>query len=610
MSQVQTKSVQKETIIIRFAGDSGDGIQITGGQFTNTSARFGNDVHTFPDFPAEIRAPAGTLPGVSGFQLSFSSLDIHTPGDRLDALIAMNPAALKANLADLCGNGLLILNENSFQEKDLKKAGYRVNPISSGELSGYQVFALPLTDLTLNAVNDCDIPHSKASKCKNMFALGIVYWLYDRQILATEQWLEKKYSAMPEVAHANKQALKAGYNYALTSELFSQRYIVAKAQLKTGTYRQVTGNEAFALGCAAVAVQAERPLLFSSYPITPASSVLQEVVRLKQFGLQTFQAEDEIAAMAATIGAAFGGSLAVTCTSGPGLDLKAEGLGLAVMAELPMVVLNIQRAGPSTGMPTKPEQSDLLSAVYGRHGECPIPVLAPATPGECFTMLFEAFNIAIQSMTPVILLSDAYLAMGAEPWRLPDVNQLPSLNIPGTSRLDRDPHSLAKPWVVPGTDSAQFRVGGLEKDIVSSNISYDPDNHQAMVKLRHRKIRNLENLFELNDIIGADSGELLLIGWGSTYGTLLTAVEQLQKQGLPISLLHLRHLYPFPRALAGVLKRFKRIAVAEMNLGQLAHLLQCEYQVKPLQINKVSGKPFLVAEIEAELLNMLEVSHA
>lgn len=600
-------SQTKETIVIRFAGDSGDGMQLTGSQFTNTSAVLGNDVHTFPDFPAEIRAPAGTLPGVSGFQLSFSSKDIHTAGDKLNALVAMNPAGLKVNLADLEKGGLLIVNADSFDERDLKKANYAHNPLDTGELAQYRVFSLPITTLTLNALKETTLSHSQATKCKNMFALGVAFWLYTRPLDHTISWLEKKFSASPEIAQANIHVLKAGFNYALTTELFSERYEIKKAQLAPGHYRQITGNEALGLGCVAAATQAKRPMLLSGYPITPASAILGQLSKYLNANIKTFQAEDEIAAICASIGAAFGGTLAVTSTSGPGLDLKAEALGLAVMTELPLVVIDVQRAGPSTGMPTKTEQADLLTAMYGRHGECPIPILAPASPGDCFHIMIEAFRIALKYMTPVIVLSDAYLANGAEPWKIPDISTLP--NLQPTFHTDpenftpytRNPDTLARLWAIPGTPGLEHRLGGLEKDKKTGNISYDPINHHDMVMMRAEKIQRISQDIEPLKILGPQKGKLLVISWGGTYGTILSAIEDLPE----VSAIHLRHLYPFPPNLGEILNRFDKVLVPELNRGQLSRLLRAEFLVDTIPYNKITGKPFLISEIREKILSCL-----
>lgn len=611
-SHVLEKPPQElDTVVIRFAGDSGDGMQLTGTQFTSTSALVGNDVHTFPDFPAEIRAPAGTLPGVSGFQLSFSRLDIHTPGDRLHVLVAMNPAALKVNLAELEEGGILIINANAFDDKALKKAHYDNNPLESGELAKYRMFTLPITELTLNAVKEAGISHSQANKCKNMFALGIVFWLYTRPLEHTLNWLTKKFNNNPQIAAANCMALKAGYNYALTTELFAERYTIAKAQLKPGRYRQITGNEALGLGCVAVAMKAQKTLLLSGYPITPASAILHQLAKYESYGIKIFQAEDEIAAMGATIGAAYGGNLAATTTSGPGLDLKGEALGLAVITELPMVIIDVQRAGPSTGMPTKTEQADLLAAVYGRHGECPVPVLAAASPSDCFYVVIEAFRIALKYMTPVIVLSDGSLANGAEPWLLPSFEELPELKLvfhsdpEGFSPYQRDPETLARLWAVPGTPGLEHRLGGLEKDQHSGNISYDPQNHHAMVNLRAAKIRRIAKDIPALKIIGEKQGRVLVLGWGSTYGTILTAVEALQAEGKSVSALHIRHLFPLPENLGEVMRQFDTVLVPELNLGQLSQLLRAEFLMDVLSFAKVAGKPFLVSEIRDRILELL-----
>lgn len=589
----EIKLIEQDTVVIRFAGDSGDGMQVTGGQFTTTSAVMGNDVHTFPDFPAEIRAPTGTLPGVSGFQLSFSSKAVHTAGDTLNSLVVMNPAALKTNINDLEKGGLLILNENSFVEKEFKKARYEKNPLETGELDDYRVFSFPITDLTLNAVKGFKLTHSQASKCKNMFALGMIYWLYYRPIEQTIEWLTKKFDKKESVRDANIAALKAGYNYALTIGLFTERYVVKKAQLAPGKYRQITGNEAFALACVALAEHNQKSVLLSGYPITPASAVLQHVSKYQSKNIRVFQAEDEIAAMSATVGAAYGGSLALTVTSGPGFDLKTEALGLAVMTELPCVVVDVQRAGPSTGMPTKTEQADLLMAMYGRHGECPAPILAPQSPSDCFAVLIEAFEIAVKYMTPVIILSDGYLATSAEPWLIPNVKSLPKL-------------SVSDKWIVPGTKDKEFRLGGLEKDIKTGHISYDPQNHQSMVNKRANKIMQIQDSIPEQVIMGKASGDTLVISWGGTYGSVFTAVELLQQEGHDISLIHLRHLNPFPRNLKSILSRFKNILVVELNTGQLCKLLRAEFLVDAKSVSKVTGKPFLVNELCEMILSQIK----
>jgi 2-oxoglutarate ferredoxin oxidoreductase subunit alpha len=588
-----------QKVVIRFAGDSGDGMQITGAQFTNASAIAGNDVYTFADFPAEIRAPAGTLPGVSGYQLHFSATEIHTAGDRVDALVAMNPAALKVNLTDLVVNGILVVNSDSFEEKELKKAGYKHNPLESDEL----------TELTLNTVKDLGLTHSQATKCKNFFALGVVFWLYDRTLENTIEWIENKFKNKPEIARANRLALQAGFNYALTTEIFTEQYSVKQAKLKPGTYRQVTGNEALSLGCLVAAMKSKRPFLLSGYPITPASNILQQLAKYEEYGIQIFQAEDEIAALCATIGAAYGGSLALATTSGPGFDLKSEALGLAVITELPLVVVNVQRAGPSTGMPTKTEQSDLLTAMYGRHGECPIPILAPASPGDCFYIILEAFRIAVKYMTPVIVLSEGSLATGAEPWLIPDLQTLPEIQFnfhtdpDGFTPYTRDPETLARLWAIPGTANLEHRIGGLEKDKTSGYVSYDPENHQNMVELR--AVKGIANDLPPLEVFGKKSGKVLVLGWGSTYGAIVSAVEELQAENTEVSMLHLRYLFPFQNELGAILKQFDKILVPELNLGQLSHLLRAEFLIDVIELHKVTGKPFLVEEIRAKILELL-----
>ncbi len=611
------KLIERDAVVIRFAGDSGDGMQLTGSQFTNTSAVMGNDVYTFPDFPAEIRAPAGTLPGVSGFQLCFSAQPIRTAGDKLHVLVAMNPAALKVNLPDLEEGGLIILNENSFVDKEFKKAAYAPNPIESGELEKYRVFSFPLSELTLNAVKSMGLSHSQAMKCKNFFALGIVYWLYSRSIEQTLSWLDKKFSDKKNICNANQAVLKAGYNYALTIGLFTERYIVKKAKLPPGKYRQITGNEALALGCVAVALKSDQPFLLSGYPITPASAVLSQAAKYSDSGIHVFQAEDEIAAMSATVGSAFGGGLAMTITSGPGFDLKSEALGLAVMTELPCVVVDVQRAGPSTGMPTKTEQADLMAAMYGRHGECPVPILAPQSPSDCFSIVIEAFQIALKYMTPVIILSDGYLATGAEPWLIPDVETLPDLkpkffhrhsresgNPEKFSPYLRNPETLARVWAIPGTKDLEHRLGGLEKDLTTGNISYDPDNHQAMTDLRARKIQNISQHIPELKIQGKSSGKLLVVSWGGTYGSVFSAVESLQTEGVGVSAIHLRYLNPFPQNLKNILQSFDQILVPELNNGQLCRLLRAEYLVDAKSYSKITGRPFLIHELRQKILSL------
>ena len=600
-----------ETVSIRFAGDSGDGMQVTGNQFTFTSAIMGNDINTFPDFPAEIRAPAGTLPGVSGFQLSFSSRDIHTPGDQVDVLVAMNPAALVVNLKDLVQGGILIVNTDSFGKNDLKKAELDRNPLDTEELSPYRTIKIPISNQTLKAVEEAGLSKKQGERCKNMYSLGIIYWLFDRPIAPTKNWLAQKFAKKPEIVQANQTALEAGYNYAMTVELFTDHYRVKPAPLPAGKYRHITGNQALALGVAAVAEKSDLSVLFSSYPITPASDILHAVSQYKHFGIKTFQAEDEIAAMSATVGAAFGGALALTSTSGPGLLLKQEALSLGVMVELPMVVIDVQRAGPSTGMPTKTEQADLLAAMYGRHGECPVPILAPQTPGDCFFVMIEAFQVALQFMTPVIILSDGYVANGAEPWKIPAVDDLPEMKVsfhqdPQTFQpYHRDPETLARMWAIPGTPGLEHRVGGLEKDQMTGNVSYDPQNHQKMTDLREQKILGIANHLPSAPLIGDESGDLLVVSWGGTYGAVLAAVTRLRTEGKSVSLLHLRYLHPFQRNVGEVLQNFKKVMVPELNMGQLCKLLRHTFMVEAIPFHKVQGKPFLVSELYQEMIKHL-----
>ncbi|MBI4467978.1 MAG: 2-oxoacid:acceptor oxidoreductase subunit alpha [Acidobacteria bacterium] len=610
--EVKKEIQELETVTIRFAGDSGDGMQLTGTQFTNTTALVGNDLSTLPDFPAEIRAPAGTLPGVSGFQVSFSRRDIRTPGDEPDVLVAMNPAALKVNLPDLTPGGLLILNLDAFTDINLKKAGYTSNPTEDGALAAYRVFKIPVTSVNRSALKEIELPSKEIDRCKNFWALGLMYWLYDRPLAPTLKWIESKFSRIPEVAKANALALRAGYAYGDMSELFHTHYRVRKAMIEPGKYRNITGNEATALGFIAASKLAGRPLFYASYPITPASDILHELARHKNFGVKTFQAEDEIAAMTAAIGAAFAGDLGLTGTSGPGLALKSEGLGLAVMTELPVVVIDVQRGGPSTGLPTKTEQADLLQAVYGRNSECPLPVLAPATPGDCFHMAIEAFRIAVKYMTPVIYLSDGYLGNGAEPWRIPDVGHLPKIDV--RFRTDpegfwpylRDERTLARPWAIPGTPGLEHRIGGLEKQNVKGNVSYDPDNHELMIRLRAEKVARIAEDIPEAEIFGEDHGKLLVVGWGGTHGAITSAVERMQQRGVPVSSVHLRYLNPFPRNLGAVLSGFEKIVVAELNLGQLALMLRARFLLDAISFSKMKGKPFKIVELTRKMEEVLE----
>ena len=592
-----------ERVVVRFAGDSGDGMQVTGNQFTNTAAIFGNDVSTFPDYPAEIRAPAGSLPGVSGFQINFASLDIDTPGDEPDVLVAMNPAALKVNLSDLRPNGILIVSSDSFEEQDLKLAGYKSNPLTDHTLDGYRTIEVPLTTLTRKALEGLDMSRKSIDRCKNFFALGIMYYLYNRSLETTEKWLETYFKKKPEVIEANRRALRAGYAYCEAVHLFQTTYQVDPAQLPPGRYRNISGNTALALGLLAASRQAKLDLFLASYPITPASDVLHTLSMYKRFGLFAFQAEDEIAAICSAIGASYGGKIGVTATSGPGMALKTEGMGLAVMAELPLVVINMQRGGPSTGLPTKTEQADLFQAVLGRNGESPIPVVAASTPGDCFWAALEAVRLAIRFMTPVILLSDGYLANGAEPWPIPKAKDLPPIPVSfrtdaeGFHPYERDPETLARPWAVPGTPGLEHRIGGLEKQNVTGNVNYEPSNHELMVRLRNEKVANIANFIPEATVEGPASGKLLIVGWGSTRGAIRGAIRQLAPEGIVPAHVHLRHLHPFPRNLEAIMKRYETVLVPELNLGQLAFLLRARYLVNARTLSKVQGKPFKSSEI-------------
>ncbi len=593
-----------ETVTIRFAGDSGDGMQLTGSQFTNTSAMIGNDISTLPDFPAEIRAPAGSLPGVSGFQLNFSSHNIRTPGDQPSVLVAMNPAALKVNLPDLEDGGTLIINTDEFNEDNLAKAAYKSNPLDDGTLVGYRVHKIPITTLNLNALKTAvKLTRKEMDRCKNFYALGVLYWLYDRPVEPTLKWIEEKFSKNPEVARANEIALRTGYNYADTTEVFTTHYRVRKADIAPGKYRKITGNEATAMGFVTAAQLAGRSLFYGSYPITPASDILHELSRLKNFGVKTFQAEDEIAAVCAAIGASFTGHIGLTGTSGPGVALKQEAVGLAVMTELPLVVINVQRGGPSTGLPTKTEQADLFQAVWGRNGECPVVVIAPATPGDCFHMAIQAVRLAFKYMTPVFFLSDGYLANGAEPWLIPDVSKLPKIEIKFATDPEsflpylRDEETLARPYAIPGTPGLEHRIGGIEKQHQTGNVSYDPDNHEFMVRMRQAKVDRVADDIPPVEVFGQKTGKVLVLGWGSTYGAITSAVEQLQRAGHSVASAHLRHLNPFPKNLGEVLRGFERVIVPEMNLGQLCTMIRAKYLVDAVAFSKVKGRPFQIREI-------------
>jgi 2-oxoglutarate ferredoxin oxidoreductase subunit alpha len=592
-----------DDVIIRFAGDSGDGMQVTGNQFTATSAVVGNDIATLPDFPAEIRAPAGTLPGVSGFQLHFASKDIFTPGDAPDVLVAMNPAALKVNLGDLKRNGTIIANRDAFGTKDLEKAGYKTNPLEDGSLDGYRVIALDLTRLTKTALESTGLSSREMERCKNFFSLGIMYWLYGRPLEPTLRFIEEQFGKNPKFVEANSLALKAGYTFGEATEVFQISYEVPPASLPPGEYRNISGNSALALGAITAARKAGLTLYLGSYPITPASDILHEMSRYINFNVCAVQAEDEIAAVASALGAAFGGALAMTTTSGPGVALKTEAIGLATMVELPLLVVNIQRGGPSTGLPTKTEQADLFQALFGRNAETPVPVIAAQTAGDCFHATFEAARVALKYMTPVIVLSDGYLANGSEPWRLPDLSKLPAIatrlrtEAAGFQPYARDLGTYARPWALPGTPGLEHRIGGLEKEDGSGNVSYDPLNHDKMVRLRAQKVASIVQDVPDVEVFGPPSGDLLLVGWGSTHGAITAAVRHLQAEGRSVGHAHLRWLNPLPKNLGAVLKSWKRVVVPEMNLGQLAFVLRGKYLVDALSLSKVQGRPFTEGEI-------------
>lgn len=596
--------VTHESAVIRFTGDSGDGMQLTGTQFTNTSAILGNDLSTFPDFPAEIRAPAGTTFGVSGFQINFASRDVYTPGDAPDVLVAMNPAALKTNFMDLKPGGVLIVNKDAFTKANLERAGYTVNPLEDGSLRGCRLFSIDISTQTENALRETGLSFKEIGRAKNFWTLGLLYYLYNRPLEHSVKYIDDKFSTTPVIANSNKLALKAGWLYGEVSEIFQETYEVGAAKLEPGLYRSMSGNQATAWGLMAAAEKADIPLFLGSYPITPASDILHELSRFKNFGVTTFQAEDEIAAIASAVGAAFAGQLAVTSSSGPGVALKGEAIGLAVSVELPLVIVNVQRGGPSTGLPTKTEQADLLQAVVGRNGECPAVVVAASTPSECFIMAMEAARLALKYMVPVFLLTDGYLANGSEPWKIPEAHELPDVKKEywtekeGFFPFRRDQETLARAWAIPGTPGLEHRIGGLEKDHDSGNISYDPINHERMVRTRQRKVDLIANDIPEAEVYGApNGGELLIIGWGSTYGAIRQAVHIAREEKLDVSHLHLRHLNPFPRNLGEVMKKYKRIVVPEMNMGQLLMLLRARYLVAAEGFNKIQGKPFKVAEI-------------
>jgi len=603
-----------EEATVRFCGDSGDGMQLAGTQLTNTSALAGNDVATFPDFPAEIRAPRGTLAGVSGFQIHFAAHDIFTPGELVDALIAMNPAALKTNLADLKTNGVLIVNSDGFDKKALEQASYAENPLEDESLAGYQLFKVPMTSMTRGAVDGLDLSVKEADRCRNFFAMGLVFWLYGRSLDPTLRFIDSKFKKIPAVAEANRRALKTGYHFGETTEAFQSSYRVEPAKLESGKYRNMTGNQAMAWGLMAAAKLSEKELFLGSYPITPASDILHELSRYKHFGVRTFQAEDEIAAICASIGAAYGGHMALTTTSGPGIALKGEAMGLAMILELPLIVVNVQRGGPSTGLPTKTEQADLFQVMYGRNGESPLPVIAASSPADCFDVAIEAWRIAARFMTPIVVLTDGYIANGSEPWRIPKFENLPKIPIkhPGP-RADNDPpfmgykrdEMLARPWAIPGTPGLMHRVGGLEKQDGSGNVSYDALNHEHMCKTRAQKVANIAQFIPEQEVRGEKTGKVLVLSWGGTYGACRTAVTRMQAAGESVSHAHLRYLNPFPANLGEILGGFEQVLIPELNLGQLSQLIRAKYLVDAKGYNKVQGKPFFASEIVEKIKSML-----
>ncbi len=613
--ETEPQTQELDRVTIRFAGDSGDGMQLTGTQFTRTAAVYGNDISTLPDYPAEIRAPAGSLPGVSGFQISFSSSEIHTPGDQPDVLVAMNPAALKTNVGDLPAGGALIVNSDAFTAANLTKAGYAANPLQDGSLKQYALFEIPISTLNERSLDGLDMTSKQKDLTKNFFALGIMFWLYGRDYEGTVRWIDEKFGKRPVVAEANTRALKAGYAFGETTEIFHTHYRVAPAHLAPGTYRNITGNEATALGMLAASKLARRPLFYGSYPITPASDILHQLSGYKNFGVKTFQAEDEIAAIGASIGAAYGGAMGLTASSGPGIALKSEALGLAVMVELPLVVIDVQRAGPSTGMPTKTEQADLLQVMFGRNSDSPLPVVAPATPGECFDLAIEAWRLALKYVTPVVYLSDAFLATGAEPWKIPSVEDLPDISVAnwtekeGFHPYERDPNTLARRWAIPGTPGLEHRVGGLEKADITGNVSYDPDNHHRMQLLRQAKVARIADDIPPLEVFGPDRGDLLILGWGSTYGAIRSAVERLHGQGrATVAHAHLRHLNPFPANTEKVLRSYRRVLIPEVNLGQLLMLIRAQFLIDAEGYDRVRGKPFTIAEIVAQADRLLSLA--
>ncbi|MFQ6607626.1 MAG: 2-oxoacid:acceptor oxidoreductase subunit alpha [Fidelibacterota bacterium] len=612
---MSNKSKPVVNVVIRFAGDSGDGMQLMGDRFTATTAMVGNDLGTFPDYPAEIRAPAGSLAGVSAFQIQFSSQDIFTPGDWVDVLVAMNPAALKMHIQDLRPGGTLIANKSNFQPKNLKLAGYKSDPLTDSSLSGYKVLDIEITGLVFKALEDMRLPSKTVERTKNMFALGLTFWMYGRPLEPTIKWLGIKFKKRPELVEANVRALKAGFHFGDISEVFPDSYRVAPAPMAKGTYRNITGNHALGLGLLTAAEKSGLPLFFGGYPITPASEILHQLSLYRNFGVRTFQAEDEIASIGASIGAAFAGSLAVTASSGPGIALKSEAMGLAVITELPLVIINIQRAGPSTGMPTKTEQGDLFQVIFGRNGESPIPVISAISPSDCFYVAYEACRVALKYMTPIIVLSDAYLASGSEPWLLPNLSELDSIEVE-FARSDnnsfhpylRNNKTLARPWAIPGTPGLEHRIGGLEKEDFTGNVSYDPENHQKMVELREAKISGITREMTPTELYGDTTGDLLILGWGSTYGSIRTAVKRLQEEGKSVSHAHVRWVNPLPLDLGEMVLRYQQVLIPELNRGQFLKLIRAEYLVDAKGMNVIRGKPIRAYRIEDAANEMLESS--
>ena len=608
-----TKETQNlDEVTIRFAGDSGDGMQLTGTQFTNTTALLGNDLSTLPDYPAEIRAPQGTLFGVSGFQIHFGSTEIHTPGDQCDVLVTMNAAALKVNLGSLIDGGAIIANADGFNDKNLKLAGYSENPLRDGSLDKFRVYEVDITKLTSLAIQDLNLSSKLVDRSKNFFALGMMFWMYNRPVEPTVEWINHKFGNKPDIKEANIRVLKAGWNYGETTEIFKVRYEVGPAKLTPGKYRNITGNQATAWGLMAAAKKARLELFLGTYPITPASDILHELSIYKHHGVKTFQAEDEIAGITAAIGASFGGALATTTTSGPGIALKTEAIGLAVMVELPLVIINVQRGGPSTGLPTKTEQADLLQALYGRNGEASVPIVAASTPGDCFFSAFEASRIALKYMTPVILLTDGYLANGSEPWLIPSLGSLPEIAVKFRTDQDgfmpylRDEKTLSRPWAIPGTPGLEHRIGGLEKAHLTGNVSYDPKNHEFMVKLRTEKVERIANDIPAAEVDGDSTGDVLVVGWGGTYGAIKSAVLKMRAKGHKVSQLHLTHLNPMPKNVGDIVHSFKRVLVPELNMGQLLKVLRAKYLVDAVGLDKIQGLPFRSVEIESRIEELLK----